>query len=239
MDDNSPLHDFSRLDDWLRARREAEAMKQRAVLNLARGEMARGFARPLLLGACGAAIVVLAAYVAVPTFRPKLVEIPVLDVTHTPVTVPDITMKPVEIPVPRTASVPETSAVTPRTPVERRFEDGKDWRDPSVVVRGRIVRQDGRGFVLATDEGETSFFPAKIGPDGRPVANLAVKSVVAPYLGDLCFCSRLPIGTFHCVALHNGVETAIAQVPIGGTAARPLTGASAPGMILVRLEVHR
>jgi hypothetical protein len=55
------------------------------------------------------------------------------------------------------------------------------------VVRGRILRQDGRGFVLATDEGETSFFPAKIGPDGRPQPNLAVRSVVGPYLGDLCF----------------------------------------------------
>jgi hypothetical protein len=56
---------------------------------------------------------------------------------------------------------------------------------------------------LATDEGETSFLPAKIGPDGRPQPNLAVRSVVAPYLGDLCFCSRQPAGTFHCVALQR------------------------------------
>jgi hypothetical protein len=228
MDDNSPFHDFSRLDDWLRARREAEAMRQRAVLSLARGEMARGFARPLLLGACGAAIVVLAAYVAVPTFRPKVVEIPVLDLTHAPVTVPDITMKPVEIPVPRA----ETPAIAPRTPEERRFEDGKGWQDS--IVRGRILRQDGRGFVLATEDGETAFYPAKIGPGGRPVANLAVRSVVAPYLGDLCFCSRLPIGTFHCFALHAGVQTVIPQIPIAGpTSGKP---AFASSSLLIRLE---
>jgi hypothetical protein len=98
MDDNEPFRDFSRLDDWLRAKREAEAARARAVLNLSRGEMARGFARPLLLGAAGAALVVLAAYVAVPTFRPKVVEISVLDVSHKPLTVPDITLRPVEVP---------------------------------------------------------------------------------------------------------------------------------------------
>jgi hypothetical protein len=210
-------------------------MKQRAVLSLARGEMARGFARPLLMGACGAAIVVLAAYVAVPTFRPKLVEIPVLDVTHSPVTVPDITMKPVEIPVPRV--VPETSAAAPRTPEERRFEDGKDWQD--AIVRGRIVREEPpNGFVLATDEGETAFFPARLGPDGRPQNNPAARVSVRPFLGDLGYCRPLPAGTYRCVALHAGVETQIPQIPI----ARPLTGerpASASGMILVRLEARR
>jgi hypothetical protein len=198
--------------------------------------------RPMLAGAAGAALVIACVWVTLPKVSYREIEVP--KVTMRDVTVPnivprDVTVdhlvpKDVEIDIPRIARAPETSAVAPRTPAERRFEDGKEWQDPSVVVRGRIVRQDGRGFVLATDEGETSFFPAKIGPDGRPQPNLAVRSVVAPYLGDLCFCSRLPAGTFHCVALHDGAETEIRQIPIPGpTSERPSVAASA---ILIRLE---
>jgi hypothetical protein len=65
---------------------------------------------------------------------------------------------------------------------------------------------------------------------------------VEPFLGDLGYCSQLPVGTYHYVALHAGVETQIPQIAVGGMAARPLTGekpAFASGMILVRLEARR
>jgi hypothetical protein len=218
--------DTSRLDAFLASRRRAT--------------MLHALWRPVLAGAVASLAVSVAIWAVLPRFDVR--EVVVDHVVQHDVSVDHVIPHdvPIDIPFPHVVpAAPETSAAAPRTPEERRFEAGKDWQDPSVVVRGRILRQDGRGFVLATDEGEQSFYPAKIGSDGRPVPNLAVRSVVAPYLGDLCFCSRLPIGTFHCVALHNGVETAIAQVPIGGTAARPLTGASAPGMILVRLEARR
>jgi hypothetical protein len=41
----------------------------------------------------------------------------------------------------------------------------------------------------------------------------------APFLDDLGYCRKLPIGTFSCVALHGGREIQIAQVPNNG---RPL-----------------
>jgi hypothetical protein len=222
------IHDHSRVDAFMTARRRA--MLLHAVW------------RPMLAGAIGAALVIAAIWVTLPKFSYREIDVP--RVTMRDVTVPNIVPhdvqvdhvvpKDVEIDVPRIARAPETSAVAPRTPEERRFEGSKDWQDPNVVVRGRILRQDGRGFVLATDEGETSFFLAKIGLDGRPQPNLAVRSIVAPYLGDLCFCSRLPPGTFHCVALHDGAETEIRQIPIPGpTSGKPAVAASA---ILIRLE---
>jgi hypothetical protein len=222
--------DTSRLDAFLDAR-------QRAMTNLSRSRVLRAVALPMLADMARMGIIAIGIWGLLPVFHPRVVEIPVIDVTHSAVTVPDITMKPVEIQIPRVAPAPETSATAPRSPDERRFEDSKDWQDPSVVVRGRIVRQDGRGFVLATAEGEQSFYPAKIGPDGRPQPNLAVRSVIAPYLGDLCVCSQLQAGTFHCVALHDGEEHEIAQISVAGpTSGKP---AIASSEILVRLEASR
>jgi hypothetical protein len=185
--------------------------------------------RPMLAGALASLVVSAAIWAVLPRFEVR--EVVVDHVVQRDVSVDHVIPHdvPIDIPIPR---APETSAAAPRTPAERRFEDGKDWQDS--IVRGRILRQDGRGFVLDTDQGEQGFFPARIGPDGRPEANLAVRSVVAPYLGDLCFCSRLPIGTFHCFALHAGVETEIRQVPIAGpTSGKP---AFASSSILIRLE---
>jgi hypothetical protein len=191
--------------------------------------------RPMLAGALASLAVSAAIWAVLPRFEVR--EVVVDRVVQHDVSVDHVIPRdvPIDIPIPRIApAAPETSSTAPRTPTERRFEAGKDWQDPSVVVRGRILRQDGRGFVLATDEGEQSFYPARIGPDGRPMANLAVKSFITPFLGDLCFCSRLPAGTFHCVALHAGVETEIRQVPIAGpTSGKP---AFASSSILIRLE---
>jgi hypothetical protein len=215
------INDFSRVDAYAAGRRRAL--------------QAREMWKPALAGALASLAVSAALWVVLPRFTVREVVVDHVvphDVSVDHVIPHDV---PIDIPIPRVVpTAPETSAVAPRTPAERRFEGGKDWQDPNVVVRGRIVRQEGRGFVLATDEGETSFFPAKIGPDGRPQPNLAVKSVVAPYLGDLCLCSQLPAGTFHCVALHGGVEAEIRQIPIPGpTSGKPALTASA---ILIRLE---
>jgi hypothetical protein len=95
-------------------------------------------------------------------------------------------------------------------------------------------------LVLAKEE--VAFFPARLGEDGRPQNNPAVRVSVGPFLGDLGYCSPLPVGTYHCVALHAGVEAQIPQIPVGGTAARPLAGekpAFASRMILVRLEARQ
>jgi hypothetical protein len=81
-------------------------------------------------------------------------------------------------------------------------------------VRGRIVREQENGFVLATDAGEVLFIPARIAA-GKIEADLTVRDVAAPFLGDLGYCRKFPVGTYSCVALHEGAESAIQQVPIG------------------------
>jgi hypothetical protein len=232
------IHDTSRLDAYMRSRQRV------ALLN--------AVWRPMLAGAAGAALVIAAVWVTLPKLSYRDVEIPRVSYkdAEVPRIVPhDVTVDhviphdvPIDIPIPRLVpAAPEASAAAPRTPEERRFEDGKDWQ--SSTIRGRIVREEPpNGFVLATDEGETAFFPARLGPEGRPQNNSAVRVSVRPFLGDLGYCSPLPVGTYHCVALHAGVETQIPQIPVGGTAARPLTGekpAFASGMILVRLEARR
>jgi hypothetical protein len=104
----------------------------------------------------------------------------------------------------------------PTTPQERAFEGTPGWKE--AVIRGRILRPDANGFVLATDNGETGFYPAKIGAGGKIEPDPSVRDVVTPFIGALARCNQLPIGTYQCVALDHGRETAIAQAPIG----RPL-----------------
>jgi hypothetical protein len=77
------------------------------------------------------------------------------------------------------------------------------------------LRPDHNGFVLATDNGETGFYPAKIGASGKLEFDSSVRDVVAQFIGDLGYCRKLQIGTYACTALHDGRETAIAQAPIG------------------------
>ncbi len=84
-----------------------------------------------------------------------------------------------------------------------------------VVIRGRILRPDGNGFVLMTDAGEQSFYRAQIGFDGKIEFNPAAKDLVEPLIGDLARCNKLPVGTYTCVAAHQGREIVIPQVPIG------------------------
>jgi hypothetical protein len=90
----------------------------------------------------------------------------------------------------------------------------EDWR--AADVRGRILREDRNGFILATDEGEKPFYPAKIGAGGKVEFDPSLKDVVTPFLGPLAFCRPTPIGVYQCTALaHDGREVAIPEVPIG------------------------
>jgi hypothetical protein len=83
-------------------------------------------------------------------------------------------------------------------------------------VRGRILRPDGSGFVLLTDEGEKGFYPAKIGSDGKIEANPAMRDDVSRVLGRLGFCRQTPTSAYACTALgHDGREVEIPQVPVG------------------------
>jgi hypothetical protein len=134
--------------------------------------------------------------------------------------VPRLVQRDVMIGVPRVAATPSTPAPpaelpaspAPRSPQERGFVQSEGWRE--AVVRGRILREDGNGFVLATGEGEQSFHPAKF-VNGKVIPNPSTKDVVAPYLGDLAYCRLALNGVWRCTALHGKFEVQISQTPIG------------------------
>ena len=124
------------------------------------------------------------------------------------VQVDHVVTKDVTIEIPRIVE----PAPLARTPAEEQFVGTESWRD--AVIRGRILRPDHNGFVLMTDAGEQSFYSAKIGAGGKIEPNLSVEDNVTPDIGDLARCNKLPIGTFACVALHEGQEVFIRQTPI-------------------------
>ena len=64
------------------------------------------------------------------------------------------------------------------------------------------------------DAGERSFYPAKIGTDGKIENDLSVEDAVSAFLNDLAYCRPLANGTYLCVAEHQGHEVTIRQVPI-------------------------
>jgi hypothetical protein len=199
------IHDTSRLDAYMAARRRATVL--------------HALWRPMLAGAAGAALVVACVWVTLPKISYREIEVP--RVTMKDVTVPNITSRdvmvdhvvPHDVEVERIVPHETVTRPIPRSPQERSFTQTEGWRD--AIVRGRILREKDNGFVLATDEGEASFFPAKIGIDGRPVFDPSVKDVVRPFIDDLGYCRKVPIGTYKCVALHAGREVVIPQVPLG------------------------
>jgi hypothetical protein len=128
------------------------------------------------------------------------------------VTVPNIVPHDVQV----DHIVPRDVAPSPlaKMPEERVFVGTPGWRD--AVVRGRILRPDGRGFVMLTDMGEQSFSPAKIAPGGKIEPDPSLKDDVSAALGALAFCRQTPIGVFRCTALgHDGREVVIPELPIG------------------------
>jgi hypothetical protein len=199
------IHDHSRVDAFMGARRRAMVL--------------HAIWKPMLAGAAGAALVIAAVWVTLPKISYREIEVP--KVAMRDVEVPKVTMRDVTVPniVIKDVTVDHVIPLSPlaHTPEERSFTSTDDWR--AADVRGRIVREIGNGFVLATeDHGEQEFDPAKIGSDGKAEPNLAVKDVVTGLIGDLAYCRPRPAGVFNCVALHDGREVAIAQAPVG----RPL-----------------
>ena len=200
MTDEVPeTHDFSRVDTYMAARRRAMVL--------------HALWKPLL---AGAALVISAVWITLPkvSYREIVVDhvvqkdVTIDHVVPRDVTVDHIVPKDVEVEVPRfLASSPEA-----RMPDERRFVETPAWQ--GAIVRGRILRQDGAGFILATDDGEQGFYPATINAAGKPELDPSAEDIVAPYIGDLARCNKLPIGTFECRALHEGQEVFIRQTPI-------------------------
>ena len=184
--------------------------------------------RPLLAGAVGAALVIAAVAIAQPRFTTREVIVDHVVQKDTPVDhlvphdtiieVPHIVTKDVEIPIPR---VVETApALAPRSREERALEGSEAWRGAD--VRGGFLRADKNGFDLVGEDGSEIFFsPAKIGPGGKIEPDEGVKDVVTPYLSDLAYCRPSQIGTYLCVALHEGKEVPIPQVPIIAKRGRP------------------
>jgi hypothetical protein len=84
-----------------------------------------------------------------------------------------------------------------------------------------ILRADGNGFVLLTDEGEQSFFPAKIGTGSKLETDESMKDVVNGLLNDLAYCRPSQSGLYQRVALHEGRETPIPEIPIIAKRGRP------------------
>jgi hypothetical protein len=221
------IHDHSRIDAFMAARRRA------MLLHAAW--------RPMLAGAAGAALVIACVWVTLPKVSYREIEVPRMtlrDVTVPNIVARDVTVdhvipKDVEIDIPHIATAPVAAS---QSHEEQKFTESEGWR--SSIIRGRILRKESpNGFVLATDAGELSFFPARLGPDARPASNPGMRDAVESFLGDLGYCSPLPAGAYHCVALHASVETEIPQVPIGRGVVRPSAGGKptvAPLEILVR-----
>jgi hypothetical protein len=202
--DDPTIHDLSRVDAYAASRRRI------AVFNASW--------KPALAGAAASLAVSAAIWVVLPKFSTR--EVVVDHVVQKDVTVDHITPHDVVINnvIPRDVVVDIPRIVTPsplaRTPAEQSFTSTEDWR--AADVRGRILREDRNGFILATDEGEKPFYPAKIGVGGKVEFDPSLKDVVTPFLGSLAFCRPTPIGVYQCTALaHDGREVAIPEVPIG------------------------
>jgi hypothetical protein len=202
----------------------------------------------MLAGAAGAALVVAAVYVTLPKFSVRDVivdhvtqhDVAVDHVVPHDVSVDHVVPHDVEIAIPRItqpapaaappqsasrAPAPITSA--PENPSERKFEGTPEWKE--AVIAGRILRQNGSGFDVATATGEQwSFFPVMSGPDGRIVPSEGFYDDVAGFLGDLARCNQIPNGMYTCVALHAGREVNIVQRPIGAATAGRSSSSPAP-----------
>jgi hypothetical protein len=230
------VHDFSRVDAFMRARRRSMLM--------------HAAWRPMLAGAAGAALVMGCVWIVLPkvsyrevivpaiTMRdvevPKVtthpidiptpnivardvqIDIPVPSVTTHPIDipVPSVTTHPVDIPIPSITThpveieIPHIVEAAPLTPAEHSFIDRPEYQD--APYHGRIVASRGGGALSFADGKD--FFPAHWDP-------VAAKAVFDPgqafssdeFVGEFGMCRQPPDsgGLWSCVALHNGRETPI------------------------------
>ena len=188
-------HDYSRVDSYLRSRRRVAFLH--AVW------------KPLLAGAVGAALVIGAVAIAQPRFTTR--EVVVDHVVQKDVAINNLVPHDVPIEIPRIVA----ATPAPATPEERSFVATPGWK--GAVVRGRIERAEGNGFVMMLADGsETSFSPVKVAPGGKIEPDPSLKDDVSNAIGALARCNQLPIGTYACVALgHDGREALIPEIPVG------------------------
>ena len=189
------VHDTSRVDNFLAARNRAMVL--------------HSVWRPLLAGAAGAALVIGAVAIAQPRFTTR--EVIVDHVVSRDVTINNLIPDDIPIEIPRIVA----TTPAPTTPEERSFVATPSWK--GAVVRGRIERAQGNGFLMMLADGsETSFSPVKVAPGGKIEPDPSLKDDVSNAIGALARCNQLPIGTYACVALgHDGREAVIPEIPIG------------------------
>lgn len=210
------IHDTIRLDAWLAAQRERDYAMSKAAVYHARAESHRQMWKPMLAGAAGAAMVVAAVWVAMPKFKLREIELPVINITRSDVDVPNIVKRDVTIDVEKSYSrgaTPAESAsesLAPKVPTasEMAFIQRPDYQ--SAEWHGRIAGPRGNGFIF--DTGKT-MQPAKL-VDGRIVELTDVRDVVDPFIGDYAYCNKDRNGLFNCSVIHEGVIQPIPLSPI-------------------------
>jgi hypothetical protein len=136
-----------------------------------------------------------------PVDKPFDLPVPVAKPFDLPVPV----AKPTAAPKPAPGPVASAAPLPPKTPdkEERKFIDQPDYK--SADHKGRIVKSFDNG--LHFDNG-TSFYPAKIGPDGKLMDNLDKIDESDPFIGDYGYCNEVhdegaPAGVYYCFVIHN------------------------------------
>jgi hypothetical protein len=238
VSNDAEVHDTSRIDAFMAARRRA------MVLN--------AVWRPMLAGAAGAALVIGAVWVVLPKISvrevvvdhvtpkdvsvdhvvphdvpvPNIVarDVPVDHIVPRDVTVPNIVQRNVEIDVPRVVphdvpvdhvvphevevDIPRVVEAAPLTPAERSFVDRPEYQD--APYHGRIVASRGGGALSFADGKD--FFPAHWDLASlRAVLDPGQAFNSGEFAGEFGMCRQDQDGRlWSCVALHNGRETPIA-----------------------------
>jgi hypothetical protein len=189
------IHDHSRVDAFMAARRRAMLM--------------HAAWRPMAAGAAGAALVIAAVYVTLPKFSFREVEIPRVSYkdAEVPRIVPhDVTVDhvvphdmPIDIPIPRAAAAPRSKEAFVASPEYRAAE-----------LSGRIAGSDGaNGFLF---EDGRRFTPARLGPDGKIETTDKVFDDVSGLIGAPAYCEPQPSGLFVCRAWREG--SGVVDIPV-------------------------
>jgi hypothetical protein len=191
MTDSPELHDFSRLDAHMAARRRATVL--------------HSLWRPLLAGAVASLAVSAAIFVVLPKVSYREIEVP--KVSYVPTEVPRIEMKDLEVQhiVPRDVVIEIPKIVTK---AEHDFISRPEFE--TAQFKGRLVYDpDG---LIKFDSGAV-FVPVKYDPvSGHQIQDFDAEYVTAPYLGDWAFCNAIPASEnlFKCLAVDHDVVVDLA-----------------------------